>query len=399
MKSESISATGKSILGFALVLLLAASATQMQAQSFKVVYNFTGANDGGAPLDGLVADTAGNLYATTSGGGASGNGTVFKFAKAGSESVLYSFAGGTDGASPQGGLIRDKAGNLYGTTNQGGTENVGTVFMITAAGTEEVLYSFAAGKDAAYPEAGLTMDAQGNLYGTTSAGGAHNNGAVFKLTAPKTGGKWRETLLYSFSTGTDGQIPVASLTLGAAGSLYGTTSVGGLYGYGTVFQLVRSGTSWEENILYSFQNGDDGAYPYGGLIADKAGNYYGSATQGGTGGGGTIFELTPSAGTWTFNVLYSNPGWGISGSFRNLLMDASGNLYGTTHCDGANDAGTVYKLAPASGSWTYTSLYVFSGGTDGLYVYSNPVLLQGRIYGTTKQGGADGNGVIWQVTP
>jgi uncharacterized repeat protein (TIGR03803 family) len=401
MKSKSISGTGKSLLAFAVMLLLAAVAIpHAQAQAFKVVYNFTGGSDGGSPLDGLLADSSGNLYATTSAGGASGNGAVFEFSKAGVESVLYSFAGGTDGASPQGGLIRDKSGNLYGTTYSGGVAGAGTVFMITTTGTEEVLYSFAGGKDAAFPEAGLTLDAQGNLYGTTSAGGTFNYGAVFKLTAPKSGGAWKETVLYSFgASGTDGQIPVSSLTLGAAGTFYGTTSAGGAYGYGTVFQLVHSGTSWQESVLHSFQDGDDGGVPYGGLIAGKSGSFYGSATEGGTNGGGTIFELTPSSGSWTFTVLYSNPGWGISGSFRNLLLDAAGNLYGTTHCDGANDAGTVYKLAPASGSWIYTSLYVFTGGTDGLYVYSNPVISQGHIYGTTKQGGANGNGVIWQVVP
>jgi uncharacterized repeat protein (TIGR03803 family) len=391
----------KQIFALAFALGLATVAIpQTQAQSFKVVYNFTGASDGGNPLDGFVADTLGNLFSTTSAGGALGNGAVIKFSKAGAESVLYSFAGGTDGANPQAGLLRDKSGNLYGTTYAGGKENLGTVFMVTAAGAEEVLYSFATGKDAAYPEAGLTIDAQGNLYGTASAGGTYNNGAVFRLTPPKTGSTWKETLLYSFGgTGTDGQAPVASLTLGAAGTLYGTTSTGGEYGYGTIFQLVRSGATWEETILHNFADGDDGGIPYGGLIANKAGSLYGAATEGGTGGGGTIFELTPSNGSWTFTVLYSNPGWGISGSFRNLLLDASGNLYGTTHCDGADSAGTVYKLTPASGSWTYTSLYSFTGGTDGLYVYSNPVLLEGHIYGTTKLGGAHGYGVIWQVVP
>jgi uncharacterized repeat protein (TIGR03803 family) len=391
----------KQIFALAFALGLATVAiSQTQAQSFKVVYNFTGASDGGNPLDGFVADTLGNLFSTTSAGGALGNGAVIKFSKAGAESVLYSFAGGTDGANPQAGLLRDKSGNLYGTTYAGGKENLGTVFMVTAAGAEEVLYSFATGKDAAYPEAGLTIDAQGNLYGTASAGGTYNNGAVFRLTPPKTGSTWKETLLYSFGgTGTDGQAPVASLTLGAAGTLYGTTSTGGEYGYGTIFQLVRSGATWEETILHNFADGDDGGIPYGGLIANKAGSLYGAATEGGTGGGGTIFELTPSNGSWTFTVLYSNPGWGISGSFRNLLLDASGNLYGTTHCDGADSAGTVYKLTPASGSWTYTSLYSFTGGTDGLYVYSNPVLLEGHIYGTTKLGGAHGYGVIWQVVP
>jgi uncharacterized repeat protein (TIGR03803 family) len=243
----------------------------------------------------------------------------------------------------------------------------------------------------------LTLDAAGNLYGTTSAGGLYGNGTVFKIARPAKGGKWIETVLYNFGTGTDGSIPVASVAFDKSGNLYGSTSAGGTYALGTIFQLVPSGSTWTENILHNFQDADDGAVPYGGLISDASGNFYGSATEGGTGGGGTIFELTSDAGVWTFNVIYSNPGWGISGSFRNLILDASGNLYGTTHCDGANDAGTVYKLSPASGSWTYTSLYVFTGGTDGLYSYSNPVLEGNHVIGTTKLGGENGSGVVWAI--
>jgi uncharacterized repeat protein (TIGR03803 family) len=396
MHLKALSPTGKIV--FALALAAATGAIpQVQAQTFKVIHNFTGGSDGGGPLDGFTADSAGNLYATASSGGAFQNGVVFKINQGGVESVLYSFAGGTDGAHPEGGLIRDKAGNLYGTTTAGGgIESSGTVFMVTAAGKEEVLYTFPAGKNGAVPEAGLAMDAEGNLYGTTTAGGANGNGTVFKLT--KQGAKWTETLPYSFGTGTDGAIPVAGVTFDKAGNLYGTTSTGGAYGYGTVFELVRSGSAWTERILHSFTNGDDGAIPYGGLIVDKSGNLYGSATEDGAGGGGTIFELTPASGGWTFTVLYSNPGWGISGSFRDLTLDASGNLYGTTHCDGANNAGTVYKLTRGTGSWTYTSLYIFTGGTDGLYVFSNPVLEQGHLYGTTNQGGTNGNGVVWEIT-
>jgi len=381
----------------ALALFAAVVIPQAQAQKFKVVYSFTGGKDGGNPLDGVIAGSGGTLYATTNAGGASGNGTVFEISKSGEESVLYSFAGGSDGANPTGGLIFDKAGNLYGTTSAGGgVANAGTIFEITAAGQEEVLYTFPAGSNGASPEAGLVLDAKGNLYGTTSAGGAYDNGAVFELAAPKTGSKWTETLLYSFGTGTDGAVPVSNVTL-VGGAIYGTTSAGGAYGYGTVFQLTRSGSAWSENILHNFQDGDDGAIPYGGLIEDKSGNLYGAATEGGTGGGGTIYELSSTSGSWNLAVLYSNPGWGISGSFRKLTLDASGNLYGTTHCDGANNAGTVYKLTNASGSWTYTSLYVFTGGSDGLYSYSNPLLEGSHLVGTTKLGGTNGSGAVWEI--
>jgi len=382
------------VLGLALVAI-----PQAQAQTFNVVHSFTGGNDGGGPLNGFTTDGAGNLYGTTNSGGPTNHGVVFKLNEAGVETVLYNFNDGTDGAYPEGALVRDKAGNFYGTTTGGGVSNAGTVFGVTAAGKEEVLYSFAGGADGAVPEAGLALDAAGNLYGTTTAGGASGNGAVFKLTAPKKGAKWKETLLYSFGTGADGAIPVAGVTFDKAGNLYGTTSAGGAYGYGTIFQLIPSGSLWTENILHEFQDGDDGAVPLAGLIPDKAGNFYGAATDGGTGGGGTVFELTPANGGWTFTVLYSQAGWGVSGTFRNLLLDAAGNLYGTTHCDGAPEAGTVYELTPASGSWTYTSLYVFTGGSDGLYSFSNLVLEQGKLYGTTNEGGTDDAGVVFEVIP
>jgi uncharacterized repeat protein (TIGR03803 family) len=388
------------MLAFAFVLGLVAMATPTaHAQTFSVVHNFTGGNDGGNPINGFTS--AGKiLYGTTSVGGTFNSGVVFKLNESGVETVLHNFAGGTDGATPQGELIR-KGGILYGTTTAGGASGAGTVFKVTGK-KETVLYSFAGGTDGAFPEAGLTMDAAGNLYGTTSQGGANGKGTVFELVAPKTnGGSWTESVLYSFGTGTDGSIPVGGVSFDSAGNLYGTTSAGGTYGLGTVFQLVP-GTVWTENILHDFQNANDGSIPYGGLISDKKGNFYGVATQGGAGGddgGGTIFELTPSGGSWTFTVLYSLPGWGISGSYRNLILDASGNLYGTTHCDGAYNAGTVYELTPSGATWTYNVLYTFTGGTDGLYSFSNLVLNDGKLYGTTKYGGADGNGVIFEVTP
>jgi uncharacterized repeat protein (TIGR03803 family) len=396
MKPESISARGGRVFAFALMIGLAVAIPRVQAQTFSVFHNF-GGNDGAVPLNGL---TAGGqvFYGTASSGGTSNNGLVFKISTIGTVTVLHNFAGGIDGSNPQGSLIRDKAGNLYGTTTAGGASGIGTVFKVTGK-KETVLYNFAGGTDGADPQAGLAMDTAGNLYGTTAAGGASGNGTVFRLAPPKTlGAPWTESVLYSFGKGTDGAVPVAGVTLDAAGNLYGTTSAGGAYNYGTVFQL-RTGNVWTENILHSFKNGADGATPYAGLILDKAGNLYGAATQGGTGGGGTAFQLSSSNGKWTFTVLYSVPGWGISGSFRNLLLDASGNLFGTTHCDGGDSSGTVYELTPSGGAWTYKLLYTFTGGTDGLYSFSNLTLRQGKLYGTTAYGGAQGAGVIFEITP
>jgi uncharacterized repeat protein (TIGR03803 family) len=399
MKFASTSARGKLGLAFAFVLGMAVVRVPLaQAQSFSVVHNFTGGSDGGAPLNGFITDSAGNMYGTTNGGGASNYGVLFKVNASGGETVLHTFNGGTDGANPEGRLVKDQAGNLYGTTTGGGVNGAGTVFEVSPAGKEIVLHSLVAATNGSVPEAGLAMDAAGNLYGTATAGGANGNGTVFELVRPKTGGKWMAKTLYSFGNGTDGKIPVAGVAFDGAGNIYGTTSVGGTYGYGTVFELTPSGSGWKESALHNFQNLNDGGTPYAGLIFEK-GNFYGAATQGGSGGGGVVFELTPaSRGGWTFTELYSQPGWGISGSFRNLVMDAAGNIYGTTHCDGANNAGTVYKLTPASGSWTYTSLYVFTGGKDGLYSFSNLVLEHGKLYGTTNEGGADNYGVIFEVT-
>ncbi|MGC9945735.1 MAG: choice-of-anchor tandem repeat GloVer-containing protein [Bryobacteraceae bacterium] len=402
MKSKSLPVTNNLTLALACVLGLAATLIPgAQAQTFSVFHSFTGTGDGANPLSGLVTDGTGNLYGTGSYGGGSSNGVVFKLTAAGVVTVLHNFNGGSDGANPEGVLILDKAGNLYGTTTAGGASGAGTVFKVTGAGQESVLYSFSGAADGAIPEAGLARDPAGNLYGTTTGGGASGNGTVFKLSPPKQkGAAWTEQVLYSFGTGSDGAIPVGGVTFDSAGNLYGTTSAGGPSGYGTVFQLTRSGSGWTENILHDFGNGDDGSVPYAGLISDKAGNFYGAATQGGTAEGGTIFELTPGSSGWTFTVLYSIPGWGISGAFRDLIMDPSGNLYGTTHCDGTYSAGTVYKLTPAaSGYWTYTSLYVFTGGTDGLYSYSNLVFEHGSVYGTTNAGGADGLGVVFQIAP
>ncbi len=396
-----MNAIGKLKLAFVFVLglgLMTVATPMTHAQTFSVVHNFSGGSDGGGPMNGFILNGK-ILYGTTSAGGTLNNGVVFKInTRTGVETVLHNFSGGADGADPQGSLLRGKGTSLYGTTTAGGAAGTGTVFEVTGK-KETVLYTFAGGADGADPAAGLILDAAGNLYGTTSAGGSSGNGTVFKLVpAKKKSESWTESILYSFGTGTDGSVPVGGVSLDAAGDLYGTTSAGGTYGYGTVFQLVP-GTSWTENILYNFQNGNDGSVPYAGLISDGLGNCYGAATQGGSAGGGTVFELTPSGGSWNFTVLYSVPGWGISGSFRNVVLDSSGNLYATTHCDGDYSAGTVYELTPAGGSWTYTLLYTFTGGTDGLYSFSNLVLNDGKLYGTTKNGGANGNGVIFEVTP
>jgi uncharacterized repeat protein (TIGR03803 family) len=369
------------------------------AGTLTVVHNFTGGTDGGSPVDGLMMNAKGTLFGTTSAGGASGLGAVFRIAGHDTQKVLHSFLGGTDGQTPNGGVIEDASGTLFGTTTAGGASGAGTVYSVRGK-TEHVLYSFAGGAgDGSDPQAGLVMDGSGNLYGTTYAGGASGNGTVFELVAPKVKtAAWTEKVLYGFGTGTDGAAPVGRVIFDSAGNLYGTTSAGGASGYGTVFQL-QANANWAENILHSFQNADDGYTPYAGLVADASGNFYGAATAGGSNGGGTIFELSPSNGSYSFTIVTSVPGWGVSGTFRDVLVQPNGVIYATTHCDGADSAGSIYELTLSGGIWTYKVLYNFTGGADGLYSISNLVLKGGKLYGTTIGGGANGYGTVYAFKP
>ncbi len=379
--------------------LLAAMPLAARAGTLKVIYNFTGGSDGGSPVDGLMMDAKGALYGTASAGGAAGQGAVFQMTGHGTQQVLHSFTGGADGATPNGGVIEDDKGTLFGTTIAGGAAGAGTVYSVRGK-TETVLYSFAGGTtDGSDPEAGLVMDASGNLYGTTMAGGASGNGTVYELIAPTSRkGTWTEKLLYSFGAGTDGANPVGRVMFDSAGNLYGTTSAGGASGDGTVYQL-QAKAAWKETILHSFQGTNDGYTPYAGLVADASGNFYGAATAGGANGGGTVFELSPSGGGYSFSVIASQPGWGVSGTFRDVLVQPNGVIYASTHCDGANNAGSIYQLTQSGGNWTYNLLYTFTGGNDGLYSISNLVLKAGKLYGTTIGGGLHGAGTVYAFKP
>lgn len=248
-----------------------------------VLYSFTGGSDGGYPPAGLTSDKSGALFGTTQGGGSAGNGAVFELAPDGTEHVLYSFTGGSDGNAPFAGVIEDKARNLYGTTYGGGAAGNGTVFELAPNGTETVLYSFTGGADGGTPVAGVIQDKAGNFYGTTYVGGANNAGTVFRL-----GRDGHETVLYSFTGANDGGSPVAGL-VAKANDLYGTASAGGAYGFGVVFGIATDGT---ETVLHSFTGGSDGAYPYAGLTLGNADSLYGTTIQGGSGGNGTVFQVT-----------------------------------------------------------------------------------------------------------
>jgi uncharacterized repeat protein (TIGR03803 family) len=273
-----------------------ASAPSAQGQTFTVLYSFQGGTDGEGPYGGVVRDAAGNLYGTTSYGGAFSNGTVFKLDTTGQETVLYTFTGGrggTDGFFPAGALIRDAAGNLYGTTQLGGNYSFGTVFKVDSTGIETVLYRFRGGSGGDQPDGGVIMDKAGNLYGTTQGGGTSYDGTVFKLNP-----SGYKTVLYSFGSGADGTQPDAGVIADTAGNLYGTTAYGGTSNLGTVFKLDKTG---KETVLYSFTGGADGALPVTGLVRDAAGNLYGTAYFGGdsgsfcsgVGGCGVVFKIAP----------------------------------------------------------------------------------------------------------
>jgi len=395
------SAFVRGILALALVLGLGAIAgPAAHAQTFSVVHNFTGGLDGNEPMSGLVMAPSGNFYGTTSGGGEYSSGSVFELTPTGTLTTLYNFTGNADGGDPEAALVL-VGGVLYGTTRQGGAHYSGAVFSLTLAGKETVIYSFGGAGDGATPNASLTRDASGNFYSTTFAGGAHGNGTVFKLTRPKAGSTaWTEQILYSFGAPDDGANPIAGVAIDKLGNLYGTTSAEGQYSYGNVYELVKSGTTYAEQILHQFELLSDGGTAYAGIVIDRNGDLFGGTTDGGLGGsngGGTIFELTETNGTWSFTTIYSLPGWGVSGAFRNLLVESPNLIYGTTHCDGNNTAGTVFKLTESNGTWTYTSLHVFSG-SDGQYLFSNPILDRtGDLYGTTQIGGQYGKGVAFKI--
>lgn len=405
--------TASATLVFALSFVVAPSA---HAQSFTVLHNFADGQDGAQPVAGLTMDKAGNFYGTASAGG-SGYGAVFKLARKNSAwilSPLYSFMGGNDGAGPVATMVLGPNGTLYGSTAAGGGgacskiyeySGCGTIFNLRPGAaacktalcpwTEAVIYRFAGGSDGAYPIGELLFDPSGDIYGTSADYLQFGSlGTVFELTI--FGDGWVKNDAHRFS-GSDGQYPAAGVIFGPDGDLYGTTYYGGANGYGVVYQLSPP-QDQTEKVLYSFQNGSDGSAVAAGLVFDNAGNLYGATTTGGSGGGGTVFELMPSNGHWTLSVLVSFTGSG--GPSSSLVMDTSGNLYGTTVSDGVYGAGNVFKLTPSGGGWTYMDLYDFTGGSDGANPFGSLVLdADGNLYGTTEAGGANGLGVIFEIVP
>lgn len=387
------------------------------AQQERVLHSFPNPSTGlNGPAAGMILDGSGDLYGTAWGGGIYFYGSVFemvpKAAGGWTEKTLHSFYfDGTDGIFPYAALTIDAAGNLYGTTKLGGIGGGGIVFQLipdTNGGwTENILHNFSAnGVDGYQPLAGLVFDAVGNLYGTTTEGGAnHMGGTVFELT-PQPGGGWTEKVIYSFcsqSNCSDGYSPHSGVILDSTGNLYGATYLGGMLADGTVFRLMpQVDGSWTENVLHS-GHGVDGYRPRSPLVFDPAGNLYGTTDFGGSDYRGAVFELSPaSEGNWTEKILYNfNAAMDGDDPSSGLVFDDADNLYGTTVTGGLQGIGTVFELMPTDdGHWSEKILHSFVPGSwDGAYPYAGMVFDgAGKLYGTTEGGGSNGGGSVFEIT-
>jgi uncharacterized repeat protein (TIGR03803 family) len=371
-----------------------------------VILHFDGTH-GAYPTNALVADANGNLYGTTLSGG-SGNscrcGVVFELSAglggAWTESVLHVFKGGIgDGSYPWSALVFDGKGNLFGETLGGGTSNQGTIFELTPGTnntwTEAVIFSLPS-QDGPEPGNHLTLDSNGNIYGVLSS--YNQNGGVFELSR-QANGSWTQTILYAFKGGSngDGETPFGGVVFDSKGNLYGTTSQGGSLGYGTVFELASNPArpAWTESVLYNFTNQGDGGEPRALLTIDATGNLYGTTFGGGANREGTVFELSQSNGKWNQSVLYSFGNNPADGSFpAEVIFDAKGNLYGTTQSGGngcnSPGCGNVFALTPQkNGPWREIVLHQFESAGDGSRSSAGLVVEKtaGRLYGTTEYGG------------
>jgi uncharacterized repeat protein (TIGR03803 family) len=394
---------------FTALALALVFAQPARAQTESVLYSFTVGSGASTPVGSLTMDSAGNLYGVA---GSNQEGAAYELSPSAGGTytlkILHEFTSLSDGI-PVAGLIMDSAGNLYGTCLFGGTSYYGTVYELKkiSNGTwrKEVLHNFVNnGIDGNYPGATLTMDAAGNLYGTTQEGGLKNVGVVFKLT-PYAGGGWSETILYSLpykqKLWNDLNFPV---TLDSAGNLYGVSDQGDNGPY--VFKLSPTSKGpWTLTTLYTFGVGSGPAAPWSGVVFDSAGNLYGVTAGGGTGGVGTVYELSPSSGgVWTERDIVDFPSSCSPACTpeSGIIIDSAGNIFGTTPYSGAYSFGNAYEVSPnGDGTWTLTDLHDFGSGTDGAYPGSGVLLdLSGKLYGTTTEGGGTkGRGTVFEITP
>lgn len=391
-----------------LALLIATSA---HAATETVLYTFTNGADGAVPFAGVIQDANGNLYGTAPYG--SNGGVVFELMPNGggtwTQKILHTFDNPLDGDLPMSSLVFDAAGNLYGSASRGGKNlGYGVIFELSPDGSGnwnyKVLYRFTGGGDGGQPN-GMILDSKGNLWGTTSGGTVF--GSIFEM-VPGPGGAWSFHLRWIFEGNNEGNYPLGNLVVDGAGNFYGTTSSGGAFGFGTVyrFSFVRGGAFVHPVPLHAFTGGTDGKNPLAGLIRDSGGNLYGTTMMGGTHNAGTIFRLSPSSTSgWVPHTLHAFTGFN-DGAYPqgSLVFDSAGNLYGTTTNGGKDYFGTVFALTRSSSGWSMTTLHTFTGNADGAVPSSNLIFdSAGNLYGTASGGGAvfgfSGYGVVFQITP
>jgi len=399
-----------SALTLVLSICVFTSTAVFAANSTKLIYSFGGGSDGEYTDTELVVDRAGNLYGTSVQGGMFGGGTVFQVTPAGVHTVLYNFTGGADGGEPYKGVTLDAEGNLYGTAVTGGGGSCeggcGVVYKLANSGgtwTQTVIHTFT-GADGSGPGSPVSFDSRGNLYGTAPTGGANGMGTLYRMSPDGSGG-WTFRIIHTFTGGADGGGGAAGrLLIDAGGNLYGVCTVGGVNGFGTVFKMSASQGQWHFTTLYAFRDQPDGALPYGGLVFDKFGNLYGTTYYAGANDVGTIYKLTHNNGTWTESVLYSFKGGADGASpISSLVADAAGNFYGTTSDGGASacSCGVIFKIAHAStGGWTESVLYRFPGKPNPGFAYNGLVRdAAGNLYGATVHGGTGNDGAIYELQP
>ena len=397
MKDLHCRATVGVIFRAVIFCLLAGCLGDLRAQTVTSLYKFTGApTDGSQPLwMHLIQATDGDFYGTTEFGGVTNAGTVFKVDSAGTETVLYQFKGYAvnDGSFPEAGLVQGSDGNFYGTTYEGGTNFFGTVFKMTPTGVLTNIHIFqpSATHDGRWPFSPLIQGTNGYLYGTTSAGGMPGYGTVFQMDYAG-----NVNIIHSFTNGPDGSSPYAGVFQGSDGYFYGTTQSGGSNGVGTVYKVNAAG-----NFIPLHEFGDtptDGQNPIGGIVQGYTGDYFGTTYNGGSNGYGTVFKIT-SAGVLTNLYNFGGPAYDGLNPRAGLLQGSDGYLYGTTYLGGTNgNAGTLFKIGPNGGLIYLHDFDAFAG--DGVYPAGALVEgYDGNYYGTTYMGGTNGSlGVVYKLS-